>query len=375
MSKKLRTVAVSWLLFAWCWSWSAPAAAQPVVIAAEDFELQLAPDLRLSLDREFLHVQSGAVQALLTPPYGSSRKGWADAIQQATVKPGGDVVIQYRSECHASHLTQTTSLSALRAKLLMSRAELAPPAEAQKLVEQANALSPRDPAAAVARAALYGAEPALAAMLLAPALASARLETYFEVLRQAPQLLSLPLMQKQRARALGNARLSFETQLFAVSGSLVALSEGAATEADCSSAIDLLLLDTKTGAVVFRHPYVLYDAECRALPVHVTPLNHLLSELGFNQAGEMSLAESTDYQKYEFSFVQAGIQVRIDRARHSLAVQLGQRRTRSHWASTEQPQRAQWLPELRTIVVQTNRDSDVCEGLPSFELIRVPPGP
>lgn len=371
MSATLRAVAASLLLFAW--SASARAATQPVVIAAEDFELQLAPDLRLSLSREFLHVHSGAVQAVLAPPYGSSRKGWADAIQQATVMPSGDVVIQYRSECHASHLTQTTSLSTLRAKLLMSRAELAPAAAAQKLVEQANALAPREPAAAVARAALFGAEPALAAMLLAPALASARVETYFEVLRQAPQLLALPLLQKQRALVLGNARLGFETRLFAVSGSLVALSAGAATEADCPSAIELLLLDTKTGAVVFRRPYVLYDAECRALPVHVTPLNHLLSELGFNQAGAMALAESTDYQKYEFAFVQAGIQLRIDRARHTLAVELGRRRTRSHWLSTESPQRAQWLPELRTIVVETNRDSDVCEGLPSFELVRVPP--
>jgi hypothetical protein len=345
------------------------------MIAAEDYELQLTADLRLSLDRYFLVVRSATAQALVSLPYGSSRRGWPDAIDHAALSASGDVVIYYRSECQQSLIAQATSLSVLRAKLLAATAELGAAADAESLLAQANALAPREPVPAVARAAIHGTEPSRAARLLAPALSVARFETYFEVLRQAPQLRELPLLAKQRAATAGSARLGFEAPLFALSGSLLALDVGAATEADCPGTVELLLLDLKTGAVVFRHPYVLYDDECRALPVHVSELNQLLSDFGFSPAGEAALAESTDYQQFSFAFEKAGVQLRVDRARHTLELEAGRavRTVRRHWASAEAPQSAHLLSQLRTIVLQTNRDSDVCEGLPALELIRLPP--
>jgi hypothetical protein len=341
------------------------------VIRGENYELDLTPDLHLSFDGEFLHVRSPLAEALLAAPYGSSRKGWPDLIDHAAVTPSGYVGIHYRSNCDDKLLLQPTSLSALRAKLLIARAEQHPD-EANALIEQAQALAPAEPTAAVARAKAYVGEPPRAARLLEPALSTARFDTYFEILRQAPKLRDLPLVRKLRAPRVGGAKLDAAGSVLAISGSLLALSVAPETEADCSPFEELLLLDARTGDVVFRRPTLLRDAECRETHVNTRELNQLLSDFGFDVVPAPALAESIDYRQFALSFKPSGLNLSIDIEHQRASVKRGQRPLLTAFWGGDSPRWGQWLPALRAILVATNRDSDVCEGLPSLEVLRVP---
>ena len=343
------------------------------VIPAENYELDLTPDLHLSFDGEFLHVRSPQAEALLAAPYGSSRKGWADFIDHAALTPSGYVGIHYRSNCDDKLLLQATSLSTLRAKLLIARAEQHPD-EAPALIEQAQALAPAEPTAAVARAAASLGSPARAAQLLAPALATARFDTYFEIVRQAPKLRDLPLVRQLRAPHAGSAQLDAQGNVAAISGSLLALSVSPETEAACSPFQELLLLNAKTGQVLFRRPTLVADSKCRETAVNTRELNQMLSDFGFDALPAPAPAESTDYQQFTLGFEPSGFVLSIDIERRRASLKRGRRPSQAVAWSSDSPRWARWLPTLRSILVATNRDSDVCEGLPSLELVRVPGG-
>lgn len=344
------------------------------VIPSENYELDLTPDLHLSFDGEFLHVRSPLAEALLSAPYGSSRKGWADFIDHAAVTPSGYVGIHYRSNCDDKLLLQATSLNVLRAKLLIARAEQHAD-EADALIKQAQALAPAEPTAAVARAKAYLQEPERAARLLAPALSAARFDTYFEILRQAPTLRDVPLVRQLRAPHLGDAKLDAAGSVLGISGSLVALSVSPETEADCSAFEELLLLDTNTGEVVFRRPTLLVDSECRETAVNTRELNQLLADFGFDAVPAPTRAESTDYRQFALEFEPSGLGLSIDIDQQRASVKLGQGAPQTLVWDGDSPRFGQWLPTLRAIIVASNRDSDVCEGLPSLDLLRVPGGP
>jgi hypothetical protein len=341
------------------------------VNADAEYRLKLTPELSLSVDPQHLYLESAGSKAQLSVAYGSSRSGWADAIDHATLGPGGSVILHYRTFCEPSGLEQTTSLAALRATLLMAQAEKMPPSAARPLIEQANTLAPTEPAAAVARAALEGSSTARQNALLAPAFAAAPFDTYFELLQAAPQLQELTVARKQRSAVAGNARLEDADRFQATSGNLLALVVSAETEADCSSTDELVILDARSAAVVFRHAFLERDGECHEQRQSVAPLNQLLRDLGFNRS-QGANAASSDLDQYRFDF-EDGQNLVIARDGHAAHwTALNGALYTTYWPTLESPRRAQLLPSLHTLVIETNRDSDVCEGLPSFELLPAP---
>jgi len=340
-------------------------------MTVEDDQLTISPDMTLAYDGVSLLVRSADVTIPLPPPYGSSRRGFVDALDHAQVSPNGSVVVYYKSFCSPrSQHAQPLSLPALRAKLDIARAEQSTEPAAAALRARASSLAPAEPMTAVASA--KHAAGAARAALVSPALRADRFETYFEIVRQAPELRELPNVERLRARVPGTAELHVTERLQAVAGPLLALSVAQETEADCAPALELVLFDVRKNAVVFRRPYLRYDRDCHEQRQDLAPFNALLHDFGFVPSPDGGAPETLDLQTYEFDFGDE-LGLRVDRQRHVAVLSRGERLlARRFWGSPDSPRRAHLLAEARMLVIETNRDSDVCEGLPGLESLGIP---
>jgi hypothetical protein len=339
-------------------------------------EYAIEPDLDVLMGYGWLYLESSTARAAVPLPYGSNR-GFPDEIWQASVSPRGLVTLVYASNWREGPLVhQTFTLDTLRAKLLMAAAEQRQGSSAEQLAERAGRLDPSEPRAAVARASLAALEPSRAEALLAPAFATDRLQTYFEVLRRGQGLRELPLVKQQRARVPGTARLDQRAPLHATAGSLLALSISPESEADCTMSSELFLLDVRTGLVVFRAPYMQADHDCHESFEHVSELNQLLRDLGFRQQGEQAnaewpalMAEWPEMGRCELSFKRAGVTLSI---RERAELRRGRRSLGSVAYDGDVPRVAYLLPALGVIVVASNRNSDVAEGFPTLSVLPLP---
>ena len=364
-----------WLGLILYWSAVARGEGGERVIASRDYRVQLTPDLQVFVGQTVLEIRSHGTQASLPLMYGTSSTGAPNAIDHAGLAPNGAVTLYFRNEClvdspAAASLQQTTSLNALRARVLMRQADQhATLAAAKAQIERANALDPMQPAAAVSRARRVIGSPRQATELLSPALASAPYETYFEVLRRAPLLKALPLFAQLRARAPARARFDGNAEYFAVHGSLVALTATAENEADCASASELILLDSNTAQVVFRHLFSRQNEQCVVKLTDVALLDQMLSDLGFEPTGDSARAEGSG-GSYALELAVAHRTLTIDATEGSARLSQTAHPPAETAYHGDAPRRAYLLPGNRVAIVETNRDSDVCEGLPSFEVLR-----
>jgi hypothetical protein len=81
-----------------CLLFAAPAVGAPRRIERNtDSVLELTPDLKLSVDWSRLSVESPRAKTTLPVVYGSSDRGFPDAIQYAVVSPSGTVTLHYES--------------------------------------------------------------------------------------------------------------------------------------------------------------------------------------------------------------------------------------------------------------------------------------
>jgi len=316
-----------------------------------------------------LYVRSGAVQAELPLPYGSSRTGFVSELARVAAWPDGRLDISYRDYCNdAAIITQRTTLGRLRAKLLVEQAETKAGPAANALLDRALAEDRTEPGAAVA-AARRAKDPARAEQLLEPALAADRIATYFEMLRRAPTLRDLPALRRLRASTPGRARLNPKYGVQALSGSILALSISPESEADCPAASELVLFDVPQAQVVFRHPYLEADSSCHVEQWHQTELNQLLEDLGFNPVQDRAEVEYPSASHPVLAFKRAGYTLSFGDTHAEL-----KRADRVIATGFDDPQGVPrvgyLLTSLHTLVLLTNRNSDTCEGWPSIETLR-----